>query len=132
MIASTAFSNADPVGAVNAFHQALARGDKEAALAVLAADVLVYESGSAERSRDEYAVRHLQDDVAFSQTTQRKILRSDSRIDGKLAVVTQEIETTGRYKDKDVHLFGLETTVLERVHGRWRIKHVHWSARPTR
>jgi len=132
LIASTALSNEDPVSAINAFHQALASGDKEAALAVLAADVLVYESATAERSRDEYAARHLLADIVFSQTTQRKILRSDSRIDGKLAVVTQEIETTGEYRDKDVRLFDVETTVLERVDGRWRIKHAHWSAHPSR
>jgi ketosteroid isomerase-like protein len=126
-VAKAACADNDPASTVNVFHQALARGDKEAALATLMPDVLVYESGNIERSRDEYGARHLPGDIAFSRATQRKVLRSDSRIDGKLAVVAQEVAITGRYRD--VRLVDLETTVLERVDGRWRIRHVHWSAR---
>ena len=51
---------------VDAFHTALEHGDTEGTLALLAEDVLIFESGDAERSRDEYAEHHLAADAAFS------------------------------------------------------------------
>src|SRR5690606_29848204 len=46
--------------AVDAFHAALRAGDRDAALAVLAEDALIFEAGGAERSRAEYASHHLE------------------------------------------------------------------------
>ncbi len=52
---------------VDAFHAALQHGDKEAALAILAPDVTIFESGHVERSRAEYADRHLAGDIEFAK-----------------------------------------------------------------
>lgn len=128
-LSSAVFAGGDPITTVNTFHNALSKGDKEAALAALSDTVLIYESGHVERSRSEYAGHHLPADMAFSQAVSRKVLKTDSRENGDLAVITQETETTGRYKDKEVHLIGVETTVLQRQDGIWRISHVHWSSR---
>lgn len=56
----------DAASAVDAFHVALEHGDTEVALALLADDVLIFESGEAERSKAEYAQHHLAADAAFS------------------------------------------------------------------
>lgn len=51
------------------YHAALASGDSLAALALLADDVVVLESGSAE-SRSEYRSHHLASDIAFAQAVE--------------------------------------------------------------
>lgn len=128
-LSGAAYAGSDPLITINAFHSALSKGDQAAALAELSESVLIYESGHVERSRAEYASHHLPSDMAFSQAVTRKVLKTDSKLTDNLAVITQETETTGRYKDKDVHLIGVETTVLSRQSGNWQISHVHWSSR---
>ena len=51
---------------VTAFHAALAAGDSAAALALLAPDAVVLESGEVE-TRAEYAAHHLAADIEFSR-----------------------------------------------------------------
>lgn len=120
---------ATPTETVNAFHAALAGGDKARALAFLSPQVAIYEAGHVERSRDEYAGHHLGADMAFAGSSTRKVLRQAERIDGNMAVVTEETETTGTANGKPVHAFGTGTTVLEKQGKDWAIVHVHWSSR---
>ena len=54
-----------PAAVVGAFHQALASGDKQRALDLLDPSVLIFESGGAELSRDEYASHHLGADIVL-------------------------------------------------------------------
>lgn len=128
LISSTALAAA-PREAVAAFHAALSSGDKAAAVALLSPEVLIFESGYVERSRAEYASHHLDGDIAFSKTASRKVLSEGERTEGKTAVIWQETETTGTAKGKDIHVFGTETAILEKVGDRWMIVHVHWSSR---
>jgi ketosteroid isomerase-like protein len=111
------------------FHAALAAGDKPKALDLMAPTVAIYESGHVERSRNEYASHHLADDIAFTKATTRKVLSHSERLEGNVAVIWQETETSGTWQGKDVHLFGTETTVLEKKADTWSITHVHWSSR---
>lgn len=123
-------SHADePIEALAAFHAALAAGDKIKAVALLAPDVAIHESGHVERSRAEYASRHLTDDIGFAKTTTRTVLRQNERIEGKVAVIWEETETRGTYGGKDILMSGLETAVLEKKDGNWSIVHLHWSSR---
>ena len=48
-----------------AFNEAIARGDLAAARALLMPEVLIFESGDAERSADEYSRHHLPSDIEF-------------------------------------------------------------------
>ena len=48
-----------PDDVVRAFHEALAKGDSTTALSLLAEDVVIYEAGGVETSRDEYRSQHL-------------------------------------------------------------------------
>lgn len=118
-----------PRAVVDALHAAMRAGDRETVLQQFTADALIYEAGHVERSREEYARGHLGNDLAFSQAVSRKVTASQEQLAGDLAVVVQETESSGRWKDRDVHLIGTETTVLERRDGRWQIRHVHWSSR---
>lgn len=120
---------ASPKETVAAFHDALAGGDKAAALALLAPEAAIYEAGHVERSRDEYAHHHLGGDMAFAKTTTRKVLRQTERVDGNTAIVWEETETTGTSGGKPLHAFGTGTTVLEKKGDGWAIVHVHWSSR---
>jgi hypothetical protein len=120
---------ATPLETVEAFHAALAGGDKAKAAGLLAPEVAIYEAGYVERSRDEYAHHHLGGDIEFAKTSTRKVLKQTERIDGKTAVVWEETETTGSSRGKPVHVFGTGTAVLERNGDNWSIVHVHWSSR---
>lgn len=131
LISSTAFA-AGPRDAVEAFHVALSNGDKTAAVALLSPEVLIFESGYVERSRAEYANHHLNGDIAFSKTANRKVLSEGERTEGKTAVIWQETETTGTAKGKEIHIFGTETAILEKVSDQWMIVHVHWSSRKSK
>lgn len=111
------------------FHDALAKGDRDRALGFLAKDVVIYEAGHVERSRDEYAHHHLKGDMEFAKTTSMKTLRQSERAIQDTVVIWQETETTGTAGGKPVHLLGTATAVLERRDARWRIVHLHWSSR---
>ncbi|KQV45417.1 MULTISPECIES: nuclear transport factor 2 family protein [unclassified Duganella] len=120
---------ATPAETMDAFQRALAEGKRDAALALLSPKVRIFESGYTENSRDEYAAHHLDSDIDFLRTTRSHLLRHEERRDGATAIVMRETETTGSYKDAEVHVFGLETAVLEKVGDGWQIVHLHWSSR---
>jgi ketosteroid isomerase-like protein len=120
---------ATPSETVASFHAAIQAGDKDKALALLSPQIMIYEAGHVERSRDEYAGHHLGGDIEFAKVTRRKVIKHSERVDGNIAVVLEETETTGDYKGKPVHSFGVETAILEKKGDGWVIAHVHWSSR---
>ena len=113
---------------VDAFHAALAKGDRSAAATLLADDALVYESGRAERSKAEYASHHLPADTAFAAATTRAVSRRSGHVVGDLAWIATESTTTGTFKDRPINIRSTETMVLRRENGAWRIAHIHWSS----
>lgn len=120
---------ATPLETVSAFHDALSKGQADAAAVFLSPAVQIFESGYVERSRDEYAGHHLPSDMAFAKATSQTVIRQNERIEGKIAIVTRETETKGKFKGAQVHAFGTETAVLEKQGEKWLITHVHWSSR---
>jgi len=113
---------------VDSFHAALGRGDAVAAAALLDPNVLIYESGRAERSKAEYAAHHLPADAIFAKAIRRSVTRRSGRADGSSAWVTTEATSKGKYKDKVIDSVGVETMVLKLVNQTWRIVHIHWSS----
>jgi ketosteroid isomerase-like protein len=113
---------------VDAFHAALARGDQTAAVALLADDALIFESGGAERSKAEYASHHLAADAAFAAATTRTVSRRSGHVAGNLAWIATESTTTGTFRDRPVNSVSTETMVLRRTGDTWRIVHIHWSS----
>lgn len=113
---------------VERYHRALANGDSAAALALLADDAVIVESGSIE-SRQEYRSHHLPADLAFARAV--KAARSPVRVAlrGDVAWTTATSTARGNYRGKPVHSIGAELMVLTRSAGGWKISAIHWSSR---
>ncbi len=128
-VASTAGPASGPTKTVEAFHAALAAGDKEGALGQLAEGVVIVESGGAEMSRDEYASHHMDGDMEFVKATDREILDQSETSSGEIAWVLTRSKTSGSYKERDIDSRGVETMLLKKGDAGWRIVHIHWSSR---
>lgn len=113
---------------VDAFHRALERGDASQALTYLADDALIFEAGGVERGKKEYAAHHLAADSAFSKAVPSKITRRVGHVAGPTAWIATEGRTTGEFKGKPVNRKTVETMVLRRSGGAWKIVHIHWSS----
>ena len=127
--ASTAGPASGPTKTVEAFHAALAAGDKEGALGQLAEGVVIFESGGAEMSRAEYASHHIDGDMEFVKATRREIQDQSETLSGEIAWVLTRSKTTGSYKERDIDSRGVETMVLRKNGAGWMIVHIHWSSR---
>lgn len=134
--AQTAAASVDDVQAqamaaarvVDAFHAALEHGETDAALALLADDVLIFEGGGAERSKAEYAEHHLAADAAFSAAVPSVRSRRTARADTDSAWVASESRTTGEFNGRPIDSLSAETMVLRHEADGWRITHIHWSS----
>ena len=113
--------------AVQAFHQALESGDTKLARSLLADDVTVFEGGRVERSADEYAQHHMLADMKFSAAMDSELLEHQVTVFGNTAISASRSHTTGTYNGKARDYQGMETLVLEKQQGGWKIKHIHWS-----
>lgn len=118
--------------AVDGFHAALAAGDTDKALGLLAPDVLIVEEGGAERSRAEYAGHHLAADAAFTRAVPGAPLSRSGQAEGDLAYIVSESRMTGVYGGKPVDRLSAETMILRRGPAGWKIIHIHWSSRAAR
>ncbi len=121
-----------PAEIVTAFHHAIASGDTAQSLDYLHADVIIFESGRAEMSRDEFASGHLGADMSFAAETTREVTYSQTIMEGDVAVVMNRIATSGTVGDREINSVGVETVALRRVGGEWKIVHIHWSSRRQR
>ena len=121
-----------PADVVDAFHSALAAGDSTGALALLLPEVVIYESGSAEMSRDEFASHHLAADMKFTAGTTREVTDRQSNQSGDFAWVLSQTHTSGTYGERSINSVGVETVILEQTDQGWRIRHIHWSSRRQR
>ena len=131
----TAPAPAEDVAAVavahaEAFQRALAAGDEAAVGNLLAPEVLIYEFGGQESSREEYMSHHMKGDMAFMAKAQMQVIERKHGASGNLAWVATRSRITGVHRDKPVDVFSTESLVLERKPEGWRIVHVHWSSRP--
>ncbi len=93
-----------------------------------APELLVYESGSQESSRDEYAAQHLKEDIAFLARSRREVLSRAEGGDAAYAWVSTRSRLTVQGKGKTVVLPSAETMVLKNTREGWRIVHIHWSS----
>jgi ketosteroid isomerase-like protein len=117
-----------PAAAVEAFQSALVNGDRDSALSWLDPAIVIFESGGAEMSREEYAAHHLDSDLAFLAATKHDVLDRQVQSAGETAWVLSRTRTTGRFRDRPIDVDGVETMVLRRLNGDWRIVHIHWSS----
>jgi len=118
------------VAAVEQFSKALQAGDLDGVRTLLADDVLVLESGGAERSRSEYLGGHAIHDAAFLKAAHVEVKQRTARVDGATAWVGTESEVHTSKDGKALTLLSSETMVLKLTAAGWRIVHIHWSSRP--
>jgi ketosteroid isomerase-like protein len=118
----------DAAATVDAFHAALQRGDTNAAAALLADDVLIFEGGGVERSKAEYASHHLAADAEFAQAVPSTVTNRSGGAIGDIAWIASEGGITGTYKGKPIDRVTAETMVLRRIGTAWKIVHIHWSS----
>lgn len=121
-------ASAEPLATVERFSSALSAGDRGAVLDCLAADVVIFEHGGAELSREEYANHHLAGDLAYLRAIKVRVVERRVLDGGDRVVVLTRTESSGEFRGKPVRSRGTETLVLERRDQRWAIVHVHWSS----
>jgi len=114
---------------VDAFHAAPNANDTDKCLAMLAGDVMIFEEGGTEWSRDEYAAHHLEADPSFAAVSGSTISRRAVWAEGDVTWVTTEGRTTGLVGDPTIDRLTVATKVLKRGPDGWRIQHIHWSSR---
>ena len=112
---------------VKRFHHALSTSDKVTARGLLADEVQIFEGGSIERSADEYAQHHMLSDMKYLAAVKSQLVEHNVKVMGNSAVSMSRSKTTGTYKGKVVNYEGMETIVLEKQQGEWKIVHIHWS-----
>ena len=117
---------------VDAFHAALQHGDARAASALLADDVLIFESGEVERSKAEYAGHHLAADIEFTKAVPATVTRRAGRSTGTMAWIASEGRTTGNFNGRPIDVTTTETMVLQRLGKVWQIVQIHWSSAKAR
>ena len=116
--------------AVDGFSAALKAGDLKAVESLLDPEVLILESGGAERSRQEYLSHHASSDAMFLKDAHIQLLHRTSKRSGDMVWVGSESEIHTQKDGKPFTLLSAESMVLKAVGGNWTIVHIHWSSRP--
>ena len=116
---------------IERFHAALASGDSAAALALLAPDVTVLESGGLE-TLEEYRSHHLPGDIQFARAVPRSRAPIKVTLAGDMAWATSTGVTQGEYRGRAINSTSAELMVLTRSGGGWLIRAIHWSSRARR
>lgn len=118
--------------AVNGFEAALEQGDLKSLEEFLAPDLIVYEEGHAEMSRDQYLKEHA---PADAQALKRRTIigQPDARTSihngWALRTVKSVSEMAPRKSGDPVRRYSnTETLVLRERGGIWQIQHIHWSS----
>lgn len=120
------------VAVADRFAQALADGDFETVESLLAPDVLILESGGAERSREEYLSHHAISDAKFLRDVHQQLLRRRAQAAAAVVWIGSERELHATKDGAPSTLLSTETMVLRHTPDGWRIAHIHWSSRPKR
>ena len=120
--------SADAVAVVHRFHAALEKGDSTAALALLASDVTILESGGVE-TLAEYRSHHLSADIEFAKAVPGKRTVVSVNVAGGVAWIASTSLSQGTNSGRPVNSAGAELVVLKKVGADWKISAIHWSSR---
>ena len=113
---------------VESYHEALKAGDRETALKLLSADVMVLESGYLETAA-EYISHHLEADMEYSaaMTGDREVVEAIVQADVGWVISTST--SKGEFRGHKINSIGVELIVLKKEDGTWKIRAIHWSSR---
>ena len=125
---ASAADSADVAATVSAYHLALGQGDTLRAVALLAPDAVILESGGVE-SLAEYRSHHLGADSEFARAVREE--RSPIRVvvRGDAAWASSTSSAKGTFRGRAIDSMGAELMVLVRTPDGWRIAAIHWSSR---
>ncbi len=114
---------------IERYHRALAAADSATALALLAPDAMILESGGTE-TREDYRGHHLPADIAFAQAVPSERTPPRISLQGNVAWAWSTSRTKGEFRGRAINSSGAELMVLSRQpDGRWMIRAIHWSSR---
>jgi ketosteroid isomerase-like protein len=116
---------------VTEYHEALSAGDSAKALALLAPDALILESGGSE-TRAEYRSHHLSGDISFARAVKDTRGPIVVAVSGSTAWTASTSVTQGTFNGRAINSSGAESMVLTKGAGRWMIRQIHWSSRARR
>jgi ketosteroid isomerase-like protein len=117
-----------PADAVDAFHAALKKKDTAAALSLLDRNLVVFEFGAVDPTVEAYAFQHLPFDIDVAAVSQWNIENRRVGGEGDQRWVLTTYRVTGRQADgSPIDQITLETMILRRTSGLFRIVHMHWS-----
>jgi ketosteroid isomerase-like protein len=88
------------------------------------------ESGGVEQSFDEYAGHHMPADMEFTAAVQFTLEDRGVIMGEDAATVISRSQAHGQFRGQNIHSRTMETMVLRRTDGQWRIVHIHWSSAP--
>ena len=120
-------SAVEPAATVDRFFQSLSAGDTKGATALLDPKVLIFESGGAERSRQEYMAQHMSSDVEFLRSAKQHTLSRSGDTIADMAWIATTARVTAPSHGKPINLQTTETMILRKTIAGWRIVHIHWS-----
>ena len=123
--------SADAVNTALSFHAAIAAGDSSRALALLAPDAIILESGDAE-TREEYRSHHLPADIAFARSVTESRTPLRVALQDGAAWVASTATAHGEYRGRAINSVAAELMVLTRAANGWVIRSVHWSSHTQR
>ncbi len=129
--ATVATDSSDVAAVVTRYHSALASGDSTAALALLADDAVVLETGSVE-TKSEYRAHHLPADIEFARAVPSQRSAITVRVRGDVAWASSTSTTQGEFRGRVVNSNAAELMVLSRERDGWKIRAIHWSSRARR
>ena len=109
------------------FSEALKQADETAVRSLLDEHVLIFESGNVESSLEEYASHHMSADMKFMSDIEKEVVSRTLIEEGDITVINTHYRMHGSYGGKPYDKVSLETLVLRKIAGTWKIVHVHWS-----
>lgn len=123
------FSGLDTKAAkvVTQFRDALKTGDVKLVNSLLSKDVLIYESGNAERSALQYVSGHMLADMKYLATINSELIEHQVKVYGDVAISTSQSKNIRTEAGKTTERVSMETIVVSKVKGQWLITHIHWS-----
>ena len=113
------------VATVDRFFAALSAGDIDKVAAELDPQVLILESGGAERSAAEYLGGHAKSDAEFLKKAEHKPGHRTARASGDLAWVASDNDMVIHQDGKPVTIARDETMVRRCTGGGWKNGHSH-------
>jgi ketosteroid isomerase-like protein len=116
-----------PAKVVIEFHNALRSSKKDEVFKLLEKSVLIYEGGGVERSAKEYSSHHLLTDMAFMSKMEVELIEHQVKIYNNIAISSSRSIIKGKYKGKAIEKTNMETIVLRKSNGKWKIINIHWS-----